>query len=694
MTTSQFKLLSPVSILPGIGQTTADKLSKLNINLVQDLLLHLPMKYHDKTRITPIKDLVVGSNALIQGVITKVNIVYAKKRMLNIFIEDGTGYLQIRLFHFNSMQTNNLSKNTPIRCFGLVRMNKHKYEIIHPEYVLGDKAKESLPNTLTPFYATTKGISQALMHKAIKHALLAVDSNEFLVDAIPDSFMQENQLMSLSSAIKFLHAPTNDVSIDFLNHGHPAKYRVIFDELLAYQLLLKSTRNKLNQQKSISLQAANASISCFKKKLPFTLTKAQQRVAQEVLQDLSSTTPMMRLLQGDVGSGKTVVAGIAAIAAIESGYQVAIMSPTEVLAKQHYNTFTKWFAGTNIKIGFLASSIASKDKKNTIAAIDSGECQIIIGTHAIFQEKITFAALALMIIDEQHRFGVQQRLSLKNKSNNMDIEPHQLIISATPIPRTLAMGIYADLDISIIDELPSNRKPIKTTIISNVKRDEVINSIDKIIRNRRQVFWVCPLIDDSEVLQCEAANDTARYLKEQLPKISIDLIHGRMSGKEKDEIISKFSNGETAILVATTVIEVGIDIPNAVLMVIDNAERLGLAQLHQLRGRVGRGASESYCILMYQPPLSATATKRLDIMRKTTDGFIIAKEDFAIRGSGDIIGTNQSGIANLRIANLLRDQHILPVINKLAITLLNQYPKQSDIIINRWLSTDEDYTKV
>lgn len=683
--------LIPVTELNGVAKKAAEKLAKLGINSIQDVLFHLPLRYEDRTQIYPITALSPGSYGTVEGEIQSTQILPGKRRMLTCTIRDHSGVMVLRFFNFSLAQRNAMQQGLMIRAYGEVRFGKHSREIIHPEYkVIQAGDSPNLSDTLTPIYPTTEGLKQASWLKYTEQALQFLQQDG-LQELLPPQ-LQPNQL-TLPQALQILHRPPADVVLYQLEQGnHPAQQRLIQEELLAHNLSMLRLRQRSNRDLAIKMPATGQLLNPFLQALPFKPTGAQQRVVAEIHQDMEQAVPMMRLVQGDVGSGKTLVAALAALQAIENGYQVAMMAPTELLAEQHANNFKAWFEPLGLKVGWLAGKLKGKARTQSLEDIASGSANMVIGTHAIFQEQVVFHNLALTIIDEQHRFGVHQRLGLREKGINQGFHPHQLIMTATPIPRTLAMTAYADLDTSIIDELPPGRTPVTTVAISENRREQVIERVRQAaINDNRQAYWVCTLIEESEVLECQAAEDTAAELTLALPELKIGLVHGRMKAAEKQQIMADFKAGELHLLVATTVIEVGVDVPNASLMIIENPERLGLAQLHQLRGRVGRGAVASHCVLLYKAPLSHTATQRLGVLRQSNDGFVIAQKDLEIRGPGEVLGTRQTGLAEMKVADLVRDQALIPHIQKLAQHVMQQVPENVDAIIERWLGQREHY---
>jgi len=693
-------LNQPVSILTGIGAQTANRLQKLGLCTLQDLIFHLPLRYEDRTRVYPIGSLRPGMTVLITGKVEFVDVLPRGRKSLICRISDGTGFINLRFFHFSASQHNALKPGTAISCFAEVRNAFAGLEMVHPEYKviahLGECVTES---RLTPVYPLTEGLSQNVIRKAVKQALaLCQHEPELLTDWIPESILSQYRYPSLADAIQTLHAPDESVSIEALQNGSvPALKRLAFEELLAHYLILRTNRNKTKawQAPSFSVGAAGKTATDhFIRSLPFKLTGAQQRVIAEIEADCAKQHPMMRLVQGDVGSGKTVVSAYAALLALTAGYQIAVMAPTELLAEQHFRNFSAWFSGFETQVRYLTGQLKGNARKTVLQALENGTAGIIIGTHALFQDSVNFHRLGLIIIDEQHRFGVHQRLALREKGQQEGIRPHQLVMTATPIPRTLAMLQYSDLDISIIDELPPGRKPIVTSVISAERRAEVIDRINSWVEKKRQVYWVCTLIEESEVLQCEAAEKTAETLTQALPNVRIALIHGRMKSAEKDAVMQAFKNHEIDLLVATTVIEVGVDVPNAGLMIIENPERLGLSQLHQLRGRVGRGNDDSYCLLLYQTPLSDTARHRLGVLRDSNDGFVIAEKDLALRGPGEVMGTRQTGQMHFKIADLARDADLLAAIQQIGDAFFTHSPQAVEPLCDRWLGASTEYSEV
>ena len=684
----------PVTALKGVGASMAEKLAKIGIVSLQDLLFHLPLRYEDRTRITAIRDLMPHIHTNIIGEITQNQLVNGKRRMMLVTINDGTGTITLRFFNFSAAQRANLAVGLAIRCYGEVHRSRNGFEIVHPEYKALEQDAPLTPveETLTPVYPTTEGLRQLTLRNLTEQALKRLQQGQ-VQELLPQEICHETY--PLAQALTIIHRPPPDSSTNLLENGkHPAQLRLIREELLAHNLSMLKLRASADKHQALALTFDSSLTDKFLASLAFSPTKAQHRVTQDIRQDLGKNVPMMRLVQGDVGSGKTLVAALAALTALAQGCQVALMAPTEILAEQHAITFQKWFEPLSLTVGWLSGKTKTKARRIALEQIADGSLNMVVGTHALFQDNVVFNKLALIIIDEQHRFGVHQRLALRTKGIWQNHHPHQLIMTATPIPRTLAMTAYADLDTSIIDELPPGRTPITTVALPDSRRDQVIDRIkNSCLVDKRQVYWVCTLIEESEVLQCQAAEDTAEYLQAQLPELKIGLVHGRMNASEKQSVMAAFKAQTVDLLVATTVIEVGVDVPNASLMIIENPERLGLAQLHQLRGRVGRGSVASHCVLMYKAPLSKTATKRLKVLRESNDGFIIAQKDLEIRGPGEFLGTKQTGLADLKIADLQRDADLIPSIQQQAYAIWHQYPEQAQQLINRWLANKEQYAK-
>lgn len=692
--TIQFLDAVPLTTLSGVGAAISDKLGRIGIHNLQDLLFHLPIRYEDRTRITPIHDLRPDAYATIEGLVQTCEVQFGKRPILNVSLSDGTSKIMLRFFNFNAGMKNSLQPGARVKAFGEVKRGRFMAEIHHPEYqIIRDNAPLILEETLTPIYSTTEGLKQNSLRKLTDQAL-AVLENIQIAEILPNEFNPHP--FSLKEAIRFLHRPPPDVSLEALEKGtHPAQQRLIFEELLAHNLAMQKVRIGTQQFSAYPLSYQTDLKQRFLAQLPFTPTDAQVRVTQEIEQDLTHPFPMMRLVQGDVGSGKTLVAALAALLAIDNGKQVALMAPTEILAEQHATNFRRWLAPLGIEVGWLAGKVKGKARQIELEKIRTGQVQMVVGTHALFQDEVEFSDLALVIVDEQHRFGVHQRLMLREKGKQADHYPHQLIMTATPIPRTLAMTVYADLDTSIIDELPPGRTPITTVAISEERRAEVIARVNHAcVNEKRQAYWVCTLIDESEVLEAQAAEAIAEDLRKILPHLRIGLVHGRMKPAEKQDIMQAFKQAEIDLLVATTVIEVGVDVPNASLMIIENAERLGLSQLHQLRGRVGRGTTASFCVLMYKPPLGKISQKRLQVLRDTQDGFVISEKDLEIRGPGEVLGTKQTGVAEFKVANLMRDRKMIPTVQYYARRLIVEQPEVAIKLIQRWINQREIYTHV
>ncbi|CAH0527284.1 ATP-dependent DNA helicase RecG [Vibrio hippocampi] len=683
----------PLTSLNGVGAKVAEKLEKVGLHSVQDLLFHLPHRYEDRTRIYPIIKLHPGLWGSVQGRIMTSDVAFGRRKMLTVKVSDGNGTITLRFFNFTAAMKNNFSEGRVVVAYGEVKRGNHGLEIIHPEYKFHTEGNNvKLEQTLTPVYPTTDGLRQLTLKSLTDQALALM--NKAAVDELLPSGLYHQQ-MTLVEALHTIHRPPPNINLDDFDQGkHPAQQRLIIEELMAQNLSMLAVRAKGQQDDAISLPRSTTLVQQLLAQLPFSPTGAQSRVVDEVVGDLAKSIPMMRLVQGDVGSGKTLVAALSALQAIEQGYQVAMMAPTELLAEQHAINFSQWFEPLGIQVGWLSGKQKGKAKQQQLDLIKSGEAKMVVGTHALFQESVEFERLVLVIIDEQHRFGVHQRLELRAKGEKQGFHPHQLIMTATPIPRTLAMTAYADLETSVIDELPPGRTPIQTVAIPDTKRDDIIERVRNACLNEgKQAYWVCTLIDESEVLEAQAAAETADELQRKLPEIKIGLVHGRMKSAEKQQVMQQFKDNELHLLVATTVIEVGVDVPNSSLMIIENPERLGLAQLHQLRGRVGRGSVASHCVLLYHSPLSKTAQKRLGVLRESNDGFVIAQKDLEIRGPGELLGTKQTGLADFKIADLVRDQRLIPEVQRIARHVHEQYPDNAEKIIDRWLGDRELYAK-
>jgi ATP-dependent DNA helicase RecG len=685
--------------LKGVGPRVSEKLQKLGLKTQRDLLFHLPLRYEDRTFISPVGSLQPGQRCQIEAEVLHTGVHFRRqgrsRRVLAAKLADNTGVVAVRLFYFNANQQKLFEKGNWLRCFGEVRSAQGELEMIHPECELIDGEHPApLPQTLTPIYPTTEGLHQLSIKRILAQVIDKLQSDD-LAETLPQAWLDKNDFPDIGSAMLSLHRPEDKRDSDLIAaNRHPAQYRFIVEELAAHRLALLERRRQIRSRKTPAISPDDGLRNKLARALPFELTGAQQRVLADLMRDFAAGKPMIRLVQGDVGSGKTVVAALACLPVIESGYQAALMAPTEILAEQHYQNFRQWLEPLGIGVVNLMGADKGKKREQKTAMIASGEAQVVIGTHALFQASVEFKRLGFIIFDEQHRFGVDQRLALQRKTRD-DEMPHQLIMTATPIPRTMAMSIYADLDYSQIDELPPGRKPVTTSIVSEQQRASLIQRVAESCAGGGQVYWVCTLIEESEALQCEAAELTYETLCQQLPQLSIGLVHGRMKPREKEAAIMAFKQGTTNILVATTVIEVGVDVPNASIMIIENPERLGLAQIHQLRGRVGRGARESFCILLVKNSLSELARKRLEIIRSTQDGFAIAEKDLEIRGAGEVLGTRQTGEMSFRIADLMRDQEWFPQVEELA--KLMQQPEYAAVraeLLRNWIGERQDYTDV
>ena len=684
----------PVTVIKGVGAALAEKLARVGLENLQDLLFHLPLRYQDRTRIVPIGALRPGQDAVIEGTVAGADVVMGRRRSLLVRLQDGSGTLSLRFYHFSQAQKDALKRGTRLRCYGEARPGASGLEIYHPEYrALDQDAEAPVEQTLTPIYPTTEGLTQQRLRQLSSQALARLGPQS-LPDWLPAELAEEYQLAPLDDALRYLHRPPPDADLEELAEGrHWAQHRLAFEELLTHQLSLQRLRESVRAQRAPALPNAHALPQRFLANLGFAPTGAQQRVAAEIAYDLAQAEPMLRLVQGDVGAGKTVVAALAALQALEAGYQVALMAPTEILAEQHFLTFRKWLEPLGVEVAWLAGKLKGKTRAAALERIAAG-APMVVGTHALFQDEVRFQRLALVIIDEQHRFGVQQRLALRKKGVDGRLCPHQLIMTATPIPRTLAMSAYADLDTSILDELPPGRTPVNTLVIADSRRFEVIERVRSACHEGRQAYWVCTLIEESEELTCQAAETTFADLSAALIGLRVGLIHGRMKPAEKAAVMDSFKSGELQLLVATTVIEVGVDVPNASLMIIENPERLGLAQLHQLRGRVGRGSAASHCVLLYHPPLSQIGRERLAIMRETCDGFLIAEKDLELRGPGEMLGTRQTGLLQFKVADLMRDADLLPAVRDAAQQLLAHWPQHVSPLLERWLRHGQHYGQV
>ncbi|PKH75846.1 ATP-dependent DNA helicase RecG [Stenotrophomonas sp. Betaine-02u-21] len=680
-------------MLAGVGPAVAGKLQARGLGTLQDLWLHLPLRYEDRTRLTLIEDLRSGVPAQVEGRVLAVERGMRYRPMLKVAIEDeGRGTLVLRFFHFRQQQLGQFAVGNRLRCFGTPRPGQLGLEIVHPSYqVLGRHDDPALGDRLDPVYPAVEGVGPATMRKLILQALERLP-DESLLELLPPGWLDGLGLPSLRSALLTVHQPPQDADLSALANGiHPAQRRLALEELLAHHLSLRRQRIALQAHHAPPLDGPGRLAKALLKQLPFALTGAQQRVFKQIRDDLARPSPMLRLVQGDVGSGKTVVAALAAMLAVEQGKQVALAAPTELLAEQHLNNLRGWLEPLGVQVAWLAGKVTGKARAKVLADVANGEAKVVVGTHALMQDAVVFQDLALAIVDEQHRFGVHQRLALRDKGAGGNSVPHQLVMTATPIPRTLAMSEYADLDVSAIDELPPGRTPVQTVALNADRRPELIERIALACSEGRQVYWVCTLIEESEELDATPAQATYESLQALLPGVRVGLVHGRLKAAEKLATMVAFKAGQIDLLVATTVIEVGVDVPNASLMVIENAERLGLAQLHQLRGRVGRGSAVSRCMLLYQTPLSTMARERLQTMRETNDGFVIAEKDLELRGPGELLGTRQTGLAGFRIADLARDANLLPDVHALAERLLQEQPGLADRVVDRWIGTAVRY---
>ena len=677
----------PIISIKGLGKKTSDRLNQLGIHTLEHLVFHLPTRYQDKTSITPLSDAGIHDEILIEATIDRIEVIPSRQRQLLCYLSDNQNHrILLRFFHFNQYQKQALIRGETMQCFGEIKIGRKGLEMHHPEYrIITQNQSPLLEPTLTPIYPLCSGISQNKMKQWVNYSLEVLK-----ISQLDDYFekITQQSMPSLKSSLMLLHHPEKDEDLSKIeSFKHISQQRLIIEELATHRLSLLKTKKARKGKKTNAFILNNTLSDKLLNSIDFNLTNAQSRCIKEINDDLASSEPMLRLLQGDVGSGKTIVAVFALIQAVENNFQAAIMAPTEILARQHLQNFTQYLKSLNIQIAYLSGSQNTQERREQISLIESGKAKIVIGTHALFQESVSFKDLSLVIIDEQHKFGVHQRLSLTKKANNT---PHQLVMTATPIPRSLTMSAYADLDTSIIDELPPGRQAVETIALSNLRRDELISKMRKISNEGRQIYWVCTLIEESEALRAESAEKTFKYLKDHLKDLTVVMIHGRLTKVEKESIMKDFENGRINLLVATTVIEVGVNVPNASLMIVENAERLGLAQLHQLRGRVGRGSEKSICILMYQSPLSDYAKERLDILRQSNDGFMIAQKDLELRGPGEILGTQQTGIASMKIANIVRDAYLLKEAGYYSSKMLEARLESQNALINRWI--DEEKT--
>ncbi|WP_242110407.1 ATP-dependent DNA helicase RecG [Luteimonas aquatica] len=697
----------PLTALPGVGARVAEKLAARDLRNLQDLWLLLPRQYEDRTALTPIRALQPGVAAQVEGRVEAVERGFRYRPVLRVAVGDEShATLVLRFFHFRAAQAAQFVPGARLRAYGTPRPGQHGLEIVHPSYrILGEDEAGTLSEGLDPVYPAIEGVGPATVRKLIGQALDHLPEEQAL-ELLPQAWLRERALPGLREALLAMHRPPRDADVAALLAGtHPAQRRLALEELLAHHLSLRRQRIALQAHAASALRGETLA-DRLRASLPFALTGAQARVYAQVREDLAKPMPMLRLVQGDVGSGKTVVAALAALLAIEDGRQAALMAPTELLAEQHLNNLRAWLEPLGVRIAWLAGKVAGRAREAALAAVAGGQAQLVVGTHALMQEGVVFRDLALAIVDEQHRFGVHQRLALRDKGGEGGRVPHQLVMTATPIPRTLAMAAYADLDVSAIDELPPGRTPVQTVVLSGERRPELVERIRTACAEGRQAYWVCTIIDESEDseksgqgwpgsgrtrIEAQAAQATFEALSKALPRLRVGFVHGRMKAREKQAAMAAFKAGELDLLVATTVIEVGVDVPNASLMIVENAERLGLAQLHQLRGRVGRGAAASTCVLLYQSPLSAMARQRLETMRQTNDGFLIAEKDLELRGPGELLGTRQTGLAAFRVADLARDADLLPFVHRIAERLLQESPQLADRLVDRWIGSAARY---
>ena len=683
----------PIQNIRGVGPKIADTLSNLGIYQVEDAVFHLPYKYEDRTNLTPIGDAQYETPLLIEGEIVKSTVVFRGRRMLITEIFDGTGRLTMRMFHFAFAQHKNLKEGHRIRCFGTIRHGPKGKEMIHPQYQVFSKDEEvEIEDHLTPIYPSTSNLQQGRLRKLIQGSIVYCQKNNLLKENWETE--DEGGFKDLLSALTFIHNPPTETSLELLSSGqHPAQRKLIKEELVAHILCSGMLKRETELRKSPLMKSASRQENLLLGSLGFELTNAQTRVWDEIKQDFEKETPMRRLLQGDVGSGKTVIAALATLQASHNSLQTAFMCPTEILAEQHYENMTQWFTGLGIKVDLLLGSTKAKDRKRILSDLQNGKTQVLLGTHALFQKDVIFKSVGLTIIDEQHRFGVHQRFTLLEKGGDKEKSPHQLIMTATPIPRTLSMTVYGALDTSIIDELPPGRRPVETTSRPNSMRSKVIKRIEEVCLDGQRVYWVCTLIEDSDELEAQAAEELFKEISKEVPKVKTGLVHGRLKKEDKDKVINRFRKGDIQLLVCTTVIEVGVDVPEATLMIIENPERLGLAQLHQLRGRVGRKAdTDSHCLLLFREPLSELAKERISTMENTNDGFVIAEKDLELRGGGDIHGLRQSGLMNLKIANPIRDSDLLESAQQEALLIAKTNELQARSLIKRWIGARLDYS--
>ena len=686
---------TPLTDLKGVGPALASKLERLGLFAVEDLLFLLPLRYEDRTQLVRLGSLVAGTRCLVTGEILLAEVAYRGRRNLLVRISDGSGQLTLRFFHFSRQQQAQFQPGVHVSCFGEVRRGSSGFEMIHPEYrILRESHAKAMSDSLTPIYPATEGVQQGRLRNLTDQALRLMQQRP-PVELLPADIRHKLGMPSLADAISYLHRPPPDADVEQLTEGrHPCQQRLAFEELLAHYLSLRNLRAMAETDSAIALANGQEQVDAFIGNLPFELTAAQARVVDEILGDLGNPHPMMRLVQGDVGSGKTIVAAIACLKAIACGVQAAIMAPTELLAEQHWRNFSAWFEPLGIEPAWLSGSQKAAARRQALESIADGSAGLVVGTHALFQEGVEFQRLALVVIDEQHRFGVHQRMALRDKGVSTAGQPHQLVKTATPIPRTLAMAAYADLDTSVIDELPPGRQPVTTIAVPDTRRGEIVERVRAAVAAGQQAYWVCPLIEESDVLDYQAAEKSYAMLAEALPDLRVGLVHGRMRPVEKEQGMRAFKEGLIQVLVATTVIEVGVDVPNASLMIIENAERMGLSQLHQLRGRVGRGAAQSHCVLLYKGPLGRIAKERLAVLRDTNDGFVVAQRDLELRGPGELLGTRQTGLPDYRVANLVRDADLMPQVQVTAEALRRSDPRAAAALVRRWLGDAGRYGKV
>jgi len=688
-------LSSPLTVLRGVGPALAEKLKRLNLQRVEDLLFLLPLRYEDRTTLYKIGSLRPGMRCLVSGEVLLAETVYRGRRSLLVRVGDGSGQMTLRFFYFSRQQQSQFQPGAVVSAFGDVRAGPVGFEMVHPEYrVLRPQQDVVVSDTLTPVYPMTEGVQQGRLRNLVGQAL-AMMHKAPPDELLPQSVRDKYGMPSLVEALIFLHEPPPAADLSNIEAGkHPCQVRLSFEELLAHYMSLRNLRHLARRENAVALGKGGDTVDRFLSELPFQLTAAQQRVIAEITSDLESPHPMMRLIQGDVGSGKTVVAAAACLRAMVCGVQAAVMAPTELLAEQHWQNFCGWFRDFGFELAWLSGSQRQAERRASLEAIESGRAGLVIGTHALFQEGVTFDNLALVVIDEQHRFGVHQRMALRDKGVSGGAHPHQLVMTATPIPRTLAMAAYADLDVSVIDELPPERQAVQTVALPDTRRPEVVERVRTACKSGQQAYWVCPLIEESEVLDYQAAEASFDMLREALAPMRVGLVHGKMKAPAKEKIMRAFKAGELNVLVATTVIEVGVDVPNASLMIIENAERMGLSQLHQLRGRVGRGAEQSHCVMLYRQPLGQLARSRLAVLRDTNDGFLVAQRDLELRGPGELLGTRQTGLPDYRIADLVRDAELMPRVQASAEMMRRENPEAGQAIIRRWLGDAYQYGKV